>query len=83
LDLKNFTFGVKKSTFGVENPSFCGLFLLQAVIHFHKIGKKSVFLQDVSARRVSVGKKKSFFLLIAVKYTTFEMVVDLSNDQTR
>jgi hypothetical protein len=25
-------------------------------------------------------EKKSFFLLIAVKYTTFEMVVDLSND---
>jgi hypothetical protein len=36
LDFANSTFGVKKCTFAVENPSFGNLILFQAVIHFHK-----------------------------------------------
>jgi hypothetical protein len=36
VDFAISTFGVKKCTFGVENSSLGGLFLLQTVIYFHK-----------------------------------------------
>jgi hypothetical protein len=62
LDFANSTFGVKKCTFAVENPSFGNLILFQAVVHFHKMGKSELFSDNLDG--YSLGSRKKFRLFV-------------------